>query len=92
MLVLPATFDHLGGVCPLATASLTAPTLIPPPLDTYYHQCHLCSNTETLITHATGPAALVGLLPADDDAFRRRCPRRWWHGATYHTRKTLKEI
>ena len=54
-----------------------------PPLDTYSH-CHLSSNTETLITRATGPAALVDLLPAADDAFRRRCPRRY--GPTYHTR------
>jgi hypothetical protein len=41
----------------------------------------LSSNTETLITtRTTGPAALVGLLPAADDAFRRRrrCPRRWY--------------
>jgi hypothetical protein len=27
----------------------------------------------------------VGLLPAADDAFRRRRPRRWY-GPTYHTR------
>jgi hypothetical protein len=55
-----------------------------PPLDTYSH-CHLSSNTEALITRATGPAALVGLLPTADNAFRHRCPRRWY-GATYHTR------
>jgi hypothetical protein len=62
-----------------------APTLIiPPPPDTY-SQCHLSSDTETLITRATGPAALVGLLPAADDAFRPHRPRRWY-GATYHTR------
>jgi hypothetical protein len=38
-----------------------------------------------MITRATGPASLVGLLPTAADAFRRRCPRRRY-GATYHTR------
>jgi hypothetical protein len=66
MLLLPATFDqqHLGGVGPLNHRFLygSHPDN-PPPLDTYSH-CHLSFNTETLITRATGPAALVGLLPA----------------------------
>jgi hypothetical protein len=69
-------------VAPLNHRFLIAPTLIiPPPPLTLIPTGHHSSNTETLITRATGPAALVGLLPADDD-FRRRYPRRSY-GATY---------
>jgi hypothetical protein len=69
---------NLLGTFAAATTTAQTNKIIPPlPLDTYSH-CHLSSDTETLIT-------LVGLLPAADDAFRRRCPRRWY-GSTYHTR------
>jgi hypothetical protein len=43
------------------------------------------------MTRATGPAALVGFLLAADDAFRHRCPRRWY-GATYHTRTSASGL
>jgi hypothetical protein len=60
--------DHALSHCsPRASPTLITP---PSPLATYFH-CHLSSNTETLITRATGPApALVRLLPAAADAFR----------------------
>jgi hypothetical protein len=48
MLLLPATFDHLGSVGPLTHRFLyvSQPDNPAPPLDTYSH-CHLSSNTET---------------------------------------------
>jgi hypothetical protein len=86
MLFLPTTFDHLGCPGPLAHRFLFgSPTHNPgPPLDTYTG-CRLPTSSQTLITRATGPSALSGLLPAADEAFRRTCPRRWY-GNTYHTR------
>jgi hypothetical protein len=86
MLLLPATFDHLGGLGPLSHRFLFgSPAANPgPPLDTYTH-CDLPTTVQTLISRATGPSALLGLLPAADQAFRRSCPRRWY-GPTYHTR------
>jgi hypothetical protein len=70
---------------PLPTASFTAPTLLIPPSDTYSH-CHLSSNTETLITCATGLLLLSDsflllllLLMLSAAPLSRR-----WYGATYH--------
>jgi hypothetical protein len=64
-LLLPDTFDHLRGLAPLTHRFLFGfPAHNPgPPLDTYT-RCDYPINTQTLITRATGPSALLGLLPA----------------------------
>jgi hypothetical protein len=87
MLLLPVTVDHLGGLGPLAHRFLFgSPSTNPgPPLDTYA-QCDLSTDTQTLISRATGPSALVGLLPAANAAFSHSCGSRRWYGPTYHTR------
>jgi hypothetical protein len=53
MLLLPATFDHLGAVGPLYHRFLFGfhPHNPGPPLGTYTH-CHYSTNTKTLISRA----------------------------------------